>query len=109
MVFHEIPEEIITWLLLKETGLSEKKSLLYAFLAAALSTPLGTIVAYPFISSLEELQLAMLLGISAGALIYVVASRLLPEGEKGLKKHSLFALAIGMLIAIVIIMGHAVV
>ncbi|MEA2089505.1 MAG: ZIP family metal transporter, partial [Thermoproteota archaeon] len=71
MVLHEFPEGIVTFLFLIEGGFEKKKSLLYAFLAAAISTPLGMLVSYPFISSLKKPVLGMLLALSAGALIYV--------------------------------------
>ncbi len=52
-VFHEFPEGIITYLLLISGGGSPKQSLVLAFLAAAVSTPLGTLVSYPMISRIE--------------------------------------------------------
>jgi zinc transporter ZupT len=45
MVLHEFPEGIITYLLLLRSGFTERKALLLSFLAAALSTPLGILVA----------------------------------------------------------------
>ena len=106
LVFHEIPEGIITFLLLKEAGFSEKKSAIYAFIAAGISTPMGAIVAYPFVYSLGTQQLGILLALAAGALLYVGASRLLPESEKGSTKYSLITLGLGILIALVIVMSH---
>ena len=47
MVLHEFPEGIVTFLLLKRSGFNRKKAALYAFLAAAISTPLGTVVSFP--------------------------------------------------------------
>jgi zinc transporter ZupT len=105
LVFHEIPEGIITFLLLKEAGFSEKKSVIYAFIAAAITTPMGAIVAYPFVYSLGTQQLGILLALSAGALLYVGASQLLPESETGLRKYNLITLGLGILIAIVIVMN----
>jgi zinc transporter ZupT len=45
----------------------------------------------------------MLLAISAGALVYVGASHLLPEVERENKRYSILALAAGVLVAVVII------
>jgi zinc and cadmium transporter len=53
--------------------LSERRSFLLAFLAAGLTTPLGTLVSYPFVSQIGTPLLALLLALSAGALIYVGA------------------------------------
>lgn len=106
MVFHEIPEGIITFLLLREAGFSEKNSLLFSFIAAAISTPLGAILAFPFVSTLQDPQLGILLALSAGALLYVGASQLLPESKVGDKRYHLLTLALGILIAMIIVMNH---
>jgi zinc and cadmium transporter len=103
MVLHEFPEGIITYLLLIRGGFKERTSLLLAFLAAALTTPLGMVVSYPFISRIDQPLLGALLSFSAGALIYVGATHLLPQAETEHKRYSLFALSAGVLVAIVII------
>lgn len=105
MIFHEFPEGIVTFVLLERGGVSRKKAVLYAFVVAALSTPLGTLVSYPFISSISQSILGLLLGLSAGALVYVGASHLLPAVENENKKYSVLALAAGMSVAIVIIIS----
>lgn len=106
MVFHEIPEGIITYLLLKKAGFSEKRSLIFSFLAAAISTPLGAILAFPFVYNLGDAQLGILLALSAGVLLYVGASRLLPESEVGTSKYNLVTLGVGILLASIIIMSN---
>ena len=107
MVLHEFPEGIITYLLLIKGGFSEKISLLLAFLAAALTTPLGMLVSYPYISKIDEPLLGALLAFSAGALVYVGATHLLPQAEAEHKKYSLFALGAGILVAVVIVLSKA--
>ena len=52
MILHEFPEGIVTFVLLKRGGFSREKSVLYAFLAAGLSTPVGTLISYPFINNI---------------------------------------------------------
>jgi zinc and cadmium transporter len=47
--------------------------------------------------------LGMLLAVSAGALVYVGASHLLPAVEKDNKKYTLVSLAAGIFIAILIV------
>ncbi len=105
MILHEFPEGIVTFVLLERGGFSQKKSALYAFLAAALSTPLGTLVSYPFISNIERFTLGALLAISAGALVYVAASHLLPAVEKENRRYSILALAAGVLVAVIIVLS----
>jgi zinc transporter ZupT len=103
MVLHEFPEGIVTFLLLERGGFNKKKSAWYAFLAAAISTPLGALVSYPIIEKIERPILGALLAFSAGALVYVGASHLLPAVERENKKYSLLAMAVGILVAIVIV------
>ena len=107
MVLHEFPEGVITYLLLKRGGFRGRTSLLLAFLAAALTTPLGMLVSYPFISKLDKPLLGALLAFSAGALVYVGATHLLPQAEREHKRYSLFALGAGILVAAVIIFSKA--
>jgi zinc transporter ZupT len=105
MVLHEFPEGIITYLLLIRGGGSPKQSLWLSFVAAGVSTPLGTLVSYPMISRIEQSLLGALLSISAGALIYVGATHLLPQAEREPAKYSLVALAAGILVAAGIIVS----
>ena len=105
MILHEFPEGIVTFVLLERAGFSRRKSIVYAFLAAAISTPLGTLVSYPFINSIGLSTLGILLALSAGALVYVGASHLLPAVERENKKYSILALAAGVLVALVILIS----
>jgi zinc transporter ZupT len=105
MVLHEFPEGIVTYTLLLRSGFSERKSYLLAFIAAALTTPLGTFVSYPFITQIDPPLLGLLLAFSAGALIYVGATHLLPRAEREPRRFSLVALAAGILVAIGIIIS----
>ena len=105
MVLHEFPEGIVTFLLLERGGFSKRESALYAFLAAAISTPLGSLVSYPFIDRIAKPTLGILLAVSAGALVYVGASHLLPEVEKENRRFSVIALAVGVLVAVAIVVS----
>ncbi len=105
MVLHEFPEGIITYLVLIRGGFSERASLILAFLSASLTTPLGMLVSYPWISQIDKHLLGTLLSLSAGALVYVGATHLLPQAEKEPRKFSLFALAAGILVAVLIVVS----
>jgi zinc transporter ZupT len=105
MILHEFPEGIVTFLLLERAGYDRKKSMIYAILAAAISTPLGTFISYPFISDIGKPTLGTLLALSAGALVYVGASHLLPAVEKENKRYTLVSLAIGVLVAAMIVIS----
>ena len=103
MVLHEFPEGIVTYLLLDRGGWARREATLYAVLAAALTTPLGTLVSYPLIYKISQGALGALLALSAGALVYVGASHLLRAVERENKKYTLVSLATGVLIAVIIV------
>ncbi|HDQ39509.1 MAG TPA: ZIP family metal transporter [Desulfonatronum sp.] len=107
MVLHEFPEGIITYLLLVRGGFTERKAMILAFIAAAATTPLGMLVSYPLINEIEQYALGALLALSAGALVYVGATHLLPRAEQEQKRFSLVALAGGMMVALIIVLSKA--
>lgn len=104
-VLHEFPEGVITYLLLLRGGFSAKRALLLAFLAAALTTPIGMLLSYPFIRAIDRPFLGSLLALSAGALVYVGATHLLPRAEREARRYSMIALAGGLLVAIAIVIS----
>jgi len=106
MVLHEFPEGIVTYTLLVRSGFSERRSFQLAFFAAALTTPVGTLVSYPFVSQISPPLLGLLLALSAGALVYVGATHLLPRAEREPRRYSLVALAAGVLVALGIILSE---
>jgi len=106
MVLHEFPEGAVTYTLLARSGFSQRRALILALLATAATTPLGTAVSYPLISELDRATLGALLAFSAGALIYVGATHLLPHAEREPARFSLLALAGGVLVAIGIVVSH---
>lgn len=105
MVLHEFPEGIVTFLLLEKGGFSRKKAALLAFLSAALTTPLGTLVSFPMINRIPRPTLGLLLAVSAGSLIYVGATHLLPVVEREHKLHSILSMGAGISIAILIVLA----
>jgi zinc transporter ZupT len=107
MVLHEFPEGIITYLLMVRGGFTRREGSWAAFLAAAATTPLGMLVSYPFIRQIDQTTLGSLLSLSAGALVYVGATHLLPRAEQENKRFSLVALAGGVLVAVIIVMSKA--
>ena len=102
MVPHESLEGIITFVLLERGGFSRTKSALCAFVRAAISTPLGALVSYPFTTNVNRSLSGTLPAISAGVLVYVGASHLLPVAERENRAYSILALAGLILVAIII-------
>jgi len=105
MILHEFPEGVVTFLLLERGGVGRKKSTWLAVLSAAVSTPLGTLISYPFIHTLDRSTLGVLLALSSGALVYVSASHLLPAVEREEKRYSLVSLGMGIFVAVMIVIS----
>jgi len=105
MVLHEFPEGIITYVLLLRGGVQEKTALMLAFVAAALTTPLGMLLSFPLVSQISDGTLGVLLALSAGALIYVGATHLLPQAERESRRYNFLAVALGALVAIGIVVS----
>jgi zinc and cadmium transporter len=106
MVLHEFPEGVFTYVLLRKGGIRERSALWAAVFAAAITTPLGTVASFPIINRIDPLILGSLLALSAGALIYVGASHLLPMAERQPRRFNLVALGAGVLVALGIIVTH---
>lgn len=103
MVLHEFPEGIVTYLLLARGGFTRKKAVIWALIAAGLTTPLGTLVSYPFIYTIERSTLGLMLAFSSGALVYVGATHLLPAVEKENRPNTLWSMLAGIGLALVIV------
>ena len=102
LVIHEFAEGVITFSVLVKGGLSDKKALLYAFLVAALTTPIGAFLAFPFVCNLSSSILGLALGFVVGVMIYISASHLLPEARKNEREHSYVALIAGIALSLFI-------
>lgn len=107
MVLHEFPEGMITYLLLLRGGFSGRTAVILAIAAAALTTPVGMLVSYPLISGIDQSSLGALLAVSAGALVYVGATHLLPRAEQERRRFSMVALFGGMLVAAIIVLSKS--
>jgi zinc transporter ZupT len=105
MVLHEFPEGIVTFLLLERGGFSRRKAIIWSLVAAAFSTPLGTLISFPFINSIDPAILGLMLAFSAGALLYVGATHLLPAIEREERKCILLSLLAGILVAVIIVIS----
>lgn len=101
LVIHEFAEGVITFSFLVRGGMQKRWALLYAFLVAALTTPLGAFGAFPFVTRFSEPLLGTALGFVTGVLIYISASHLLPEAREHERPHSQVAFLAGIGLALV--------
>lgn len=85
---HEIPQEIGDFGLLLAKGLSRRKVLLVN-IASAMATTLAAVITFT-LGSESKLPIGVLIGLSAGFLLYIAASDIIPEIHQHSPKGKLF-------------------
>ncbi|MBE9532140.1 MAG: ZIP family metal transporter [Proteobacteria bacterium] len=95
ILLHKLPVGISITAIFLHSGFGRKKTVVRAWIVA-LATPVGALVSYFLIQSVDEALLGLLLAFSAGALIYVGASDLLPETHKTFKKSNIVLVLLGV-------------
>lgn len=100
LIMHEFPEGVIAFAILRRHGVSNRRSFLWAFLAAAATTPLGVLVSGPFMYGLGGETIGALFALSAGLLLYVATGPLMKPLKDTPPGRGLAALAAGVAIAI---------
>ncbi|HSB47278.1 MAG TPA: ZIP family metal transporter [Candidatus Bilamarchaeum sp.] len=80
IIFHEIPQELSDFTLLKYAGFSTKKALIFNLLSG-LTSIVGAVAFFYFASSVDKLQFYGL-AFTAGAFLYIAGTDMLPELHK---------------------------
>ncbi len=100
LTLHEFPEGVIAFAILRRHGVSNRNAFIWAFLAAAATTPLGVIVSGPFMYGLGDEAVGVLFALSAGLLLYVATGPLMAPLKETAPGRGLLALATGVAIAV---------
>ena len=100
LIAHEFAEGVLLFALLRLSGLGRNFSFIFAFIGAALTTPMGAIASQVILRDVEPDTIAMLLSIAAGALLYVGATHLTSHMREGQKHTTLLAYVLGLLLAL---------
>lgn len=103
---HEIPQEIGDFGLLLSRGMSRKKVLLVNVISALASTVAAVLVFA--LGSAEILPTGIILGLSAGFLLYIAASDIIPEIHAKSPKNKFLDWSVVMLLSGVVIVGFAI-
>ncbi|MEM1149911.1 MAG: ZIP family metal transporter [Pseudomonadota bacterium] len=105
LIMHEFPEGIIAFAILRGAGVSSRMSFVWAFLAAAFTTPLGVLVSGPFIHAMGADVLPHLFALSAGLLLFVATGPLLAPIKEQSAPRALTAVGVGVVIALGLALG----
>ena len=103
LILHEFPEGVIAFAILRRHGGSNRWAFIWAFLAAAATTPLGVLISGPIMFGLGEAVLGMLFALSAGLLLFVATGPLMAPLKDMQPSRGLAALSVGVVIAIALV------
>jgi len=81
LIIHEIPEAVIAYFLVRDTGATKVSAASWAFVAASLTTFVGAWGALWLIGDPDWLQPGALMALTAGALSYVAGLHLAPHAR----------------------------
>lgn len=99
---HEIPQEIGDFGLLLGKGMSRKK-VLWVNMASALATTAMAVIVFA-IGSANKLPIGAIIGVSAGFLLYIATSDIIPEiHERATNKRLLEAQPLLLLLGVVVV------
>jgi len=82
LIIHEFPEALICFVLLQRAGLSNRKAMLFAFLASGATTFSAAAISAPYAGSLDPQTLGLLFALVAGLLLHVGAAHLIHEAAE---------------------------
>ncbi len=105
LILHEFPEGVIAFAILRRHGVSKRSAFMWAFLAAAATTPFGVLVSGPFMFGLDEEALGGLFALSAGLLLFVATGPLMAPLKDVAPVRGLLSLTAGVLIAILLLIA----
>lgn len=105
LILHEFPEGVIAFAILRRHGVSSRSAFIWAFLAAAATTPFGVLASGPFLSGLGETALGALFAISAGLLLFVATGPLMAPLKEVAPVRGLMSLTAGVVIAVLLMIS----
>lgn len=104
LMLHEFPEGVIAFFLLRSSGAGATTSAIFAFAAASLTTVAGAVFATFFFNLHDNPPIGLMLGATAGALIYVMVFHLGPHASLTPQKRGYFLASLGVTIGMAAIM-----
>lgn len=111
LIVHEVPEGIIAFAILRGQGVSNRNAFIFAFFAAAATTPLGVAASAPFFHSVGPEMVGSLFALSAGLLLYVATGPLMAPLRTEPPLRGAAALGLGVVLAVALtyspLNGHA--
>ncbi|MEQ1931699.1 MAG: ZIP family metal transporter [Parvularculaceae bacterium] len=99
LLLHEIPEAVIAYFLVRDTGMPKYIAALWAFLAASVTTVIGAVL-IAFVWPGTNLDMAAMIGLAAGGLLYITIFHLGWHARLAAKGQGYFYASIGVAISL---------
>ena len=103
LILHEFAEGIIAFTILSRHGFRVKEALVWAFIAAAATTPLGALVSSLFVNGLGAETITALYALSAGLLIYVATGPMMEPLKEASPVRAMGSLGAGVVFALAVL------
>lgn len=106
LLLHEFPEGVIAFFLLREAGMNNMMAGVWAFITASVTTVVGALVAAYFLDKVPAVPFAALLGLTAGALLYVMIFHLGPHASLTPKRRGYAFASLGVALGLAAVIFH---
>lgn len=106
VALHEIPQEVGDFGLLLSKGMNRIK-VLWVNISSALATTIFAVITFAM-GSTDKLPISAMLGISAGFLLYIASSDIIPSIHEHTPKNKLFDIRPILLLIGIVIVGFAI-
>lgn len=105
LLLHEFPEGVIAFSLLRQAGLQPATAAIWAFIAASLTTVVGTLLGAYYLE-LYEVPPPVLLALTAGGLLYLIVFHLAPHAYLTPNRRGYLVAGIGAAIGLTAVILH---
>lgn len=106
LLLHEFPEGVIAYFLAREAGLRKISSLVWAFVAASLTTVGGAFAATYYVEEVSAIPFGPMLGLAAGGLLYIIFGHLMPHAARTPKKRGYLFASLGVVVGLISVIAH---
>lgn len=100
LLLHEFPEGVIAYFLARDSGFNNVRAMIWAFIAASLTTVGGAGVASLWVETVEKAPFGQMLGLTAGGLAYIIAFHLRPHASLTPKNRGYLVASAGVVVAL---------
>lgn len=99
LLLHEFPEGVIAYFLARDADLDRIRSIVWAFIAASVTTVAGAVAATGYVGDPKSVPIGEMLGLAAGGLAYIMVFHLGPHASLTPNKRGYLLASLGVILA----------